>query len=180
MFIVRGNNALSFVQTHWHPTRYLHQKLPPRSLFTFFLNLLLSVCEVGHEGESGKVKVERVEFSGGEEDGIFKFSLLYHSSHKIPFGVAPTQQTLTCKNISFSYAFCIFILSKYRRHMSSLSKLDQTHLLEQLAHIGLHETDAIIYLASLRLGACTISQLTDQTKLNRITIHDSVGRLIEK
>lgn len=57
---------------------------------------------------------------------------------------------------------------------------NQQNLLTQLKEIGLQETDAQIYLASIRMGACSIGQLTSQTKINRITVHDSVGRLVNK
>ena len=60
------------------------------------------------------------------------------------------------------------------------SNLSQENLLKQLNAIGLHDTDAQVYLASIRMGACTIGQLTTQTKINRITVHDCVGRLINK
>jgi len=46
--------------------------------------------------------------------------------------------------------------------------------------LGLGETDAHIYLASVRIGACSINQLSSKTGINRVTTHDSVGRLIEK
>jgi sugar-specific transcriptional regulator TrmB len=60
------------------------------------------------------------------------------------------------------------------------TSLNQENLLKQLNAIGLHDTDAQVYLASIRMGACTIGQLTTQTKINRITVHDCVGRLIER
>lgn len=55
-----------------------------------------------------------------------------------------------------------------------------TSLIEQLRSIGLAETDAQVYLASIHLGACTIGQITSKTKINRITTHDSVARLISR
>jgi hypothetical protein len=57
----------------------------------------------------------------------------------------------------------------------------KTHtLVSQLQKIWLRDTDSKIYLASITLWACTIKQLTEHTQVNRITVHDSVGRLIEK
>lgn len=57
---------------------------------------------------------------------------------------------------------------------------NQQNILTQLKEIGLQETDAQIYLASIKIGACSIGQLTSQTRINRITVHDSVGRLVSK
>jgi len=59
-------------------------------------------------------------------------------------------------------------------------QLQEKQLLAQLQKIGLHETDAKVYLASIHLGACTINQLTKHTKINRITVHDSTKRLVQK
>ncbi|HMY80789.1 MAG TPA: hypothetical protein PLW93_03610 [Candidatus Absconditabacterales bacterium] len=53
-------------------------------------------------------------------------------------------------------------------------------LVDQLGALGFGETDTHIYLASIRMGACTINQLSSQTGINRVTTHDSVGRLIAK
>jgi len=72
----------------------------------------------------------------------------------------------------------LYLLKQYR-HMI-LFPQDQQKLLQQLDKLWLHKTDAQIYLASIHIGACTINQLTSQTKINRITVHDSIGRLIEK
>ena len=55
---------------------------------------------------------------------------------------------------------------------------NEQQLLTQLRKIWLHDTDAEIYLTSLRLGACTIRQLTEQTNIHRVTVHDAVARLI--
>ncbi len=71
-------------------------------------------------------------------------------------------------------------MSNNNRHMSSSYKFHQKKLISQLKKIWLNETDAKIYLFSIHIGACTIKQLTDQSSINRITVHDSVGRLIEK
>lgn len=62
----------------------------------------------------------------------------------------------------------------------TMKKISSETIIHHLEEIWLHHTDAEVYLASIRLGACTINQLTTQTKINRITVHDSVGRLIEK
>lgn len=64
--------------------------------------------------------------------------------------------------------------------MKTTSKLNDPQLLAQLEKIGLHSTDASIYLASIHIGACTINQLTEHSWYHRITTHDSVGRLISK
>lgn len=56
---------------------------------------------------------------------------------------------------------------------------DQT-ILEQLRTIGLAETDALVYMTCIHLGACSVGQLTTKTKINRVTVHDSVARLIHK
>lgn len=53
-------------------------------------------------------------------------------------------------------------------------------LIDHLRNIWLSETDAHVYLSSVRLGAWSINQLTENTKINRITVHDSVARLITK
>jgi hypothetical protein len=47
--------------------------------------------------------------------------------------------------------------------MKNQHKLADPHLLKQLEKIGLHSTDAEVYLASIHIGACTINQLTDNT-----------------
>lgn len=51
---------------------------------------------------------------------------------------------------------------------------------QNLQKLWLHPTDAQIYINSLSLGACTVTQLADQLNLNRVTTHDAVERLIEK
>lgn len=61
-----------------------------------------------------------------------------------------------------------------------LSTQDTNTIITQLKKIWLKETDATIYLASITLWACTIKQITQHTNTNRITTHDSVGRLIKK
>lgn len=74
----------------------------------------------------------------------------------------------------------IFILSKSFRHMKTNKKLTDPHLLEQLEKIGLGETDALVYLASIHIWACSLGQLSTHTWINRITTHDSVWRLLAK
>jgi hypothetical protein len=59
-------------------------------------------------------------------------------------------------------------------------KKNNQMILEQLRNIGLAETDALAYMTSIHLGACSVGQLTTKTKINRITVHDSVARLISK
>lgn len=53
-------------------------------------------------------------------------------------------------------------------------------ILIALQQLWLHPTDAQIYLTSLSLGACTVIQIADQLKLNRVTAHDAVQRLIDR
>lgn len=70
-------------------------------------------------------------------------------------------------------------MSKKNRHMST-KKINHNRLISQLKKIGLNETDAEVYLASIHIWAASIKDLTTHTKLHRITTHDSVWRLIEK
>lgn len=64
--------------------------------------------------------------------------------------------------------------------MKRNKKLNDPHILKQLKKLWLNETDAHIYLSSIHIWACSIGQLTTHTWINRITIHDSVWRLIKK
>lgn len=81
---------------------------------------------------------------------------------------------------SFLLYLSHLFMSIYYRQMKTEHKLTDPHLLSQLEKIGLHTTDASLYLASIHLWACTINQLSTQTWLHRITVHDSVARLITK
>ncbi|HLD17620.1 MAG TPA: helix-turn-helix domain-containing protein [Patescibacteria group bacterium] len=51
---------------------------------------------------------------------------------------------------------------------------------KQLKAFGLGDTDAKIYLLSLQLGPSTVQELAKMNRLNRVTVHSAVERLIEK
>ena len=57
---------------------------------------------------------------------------------------------------------------------------ENKNVVKLLENIWLNTTDAEVYLASIHLGASTIKQLTTHTQQNRITVHDSVWRLVQK
>jgi sugar-specific transcriptional regulator TrmB len=53
-------------------------------------------------------------------------------------------------------------------------------IVKALIQLGIHETDAQLYLVGLQLGASTVIQLATASGINRITAHDSVQRLLHR
>lgn len=64
--------------------------------------------------------------------------------------------------------------------MTSISTPDLHRIKTTLGKLGLIESEIEIFLLWLQLGATSIAQLAEQTKMNRITVHEIVGRLIKK
>jgi DNA-binding MarR family transcriptional regulator len=62
-----------------------------------------------------------------------------------------------------------------------LSSIDHEIQLKQtLADLGLGESEITILLLSHRLGASSIGQLAEESRMGRITVHEIVRRLITK
>lgn len=53
-------------------------------------------------------------------------------------------------------------------------------VINSLLELWLWESDCIIYLLWLEIGASTVVQLADESGIHRVTVHDIVGRLVEK
>lgn len=64
--------------------------------------------------------------------------------------------------------------------MKQLAAPDLHRITSTLGKLGLIESETEIFLLWLQLGASSIAQLAEQTKMNRITVHEIVGRLIKK
>lgn len=53
-------------------------------------------------------------------------------------------------------------------------------LTKSLIELWFHESECLIYLLGLEMWASTVVQLSEELGMNRVTVHDIVGRLIEK
>ncbi len=49
-----------------------------------------------------------------------------------------------------------------------------------LGELGFSKNESKVYLALLELGACTVTQISSKTKINRTNIYDCLNKLIEK
>lgn len=49
-----------------------------------------------------------------------------------------------------------------------------------LTQLGLVESEIQVFFAGLERGASTIKQLSEDTKLGRITVHEIIRRLIKR
>ena len=56
----------------------------------------------------------------------------------------------------------------------------QQKLTNSLIELWLGESDCVIYLLGLEMGASTVVQLADESGIHRVTVHDIVGRLVDK
>ncbi len=82
-----------------------------------------------------------------------------------------------CIEISIVYNYNkLLYLCRYIADIKNNTDL----IVKNLQLLWLHSTDAQIYIASLWMGACTVVQLADDLKLNRVTTHDAIQRLIKR
>lgn len=58
--------------------------------------------------------------------------------------------------------------------------VSQQKITQSLMQLGFGESDCIVYLLWLEMGASTVVQLAEESGLNRVTVHDIVWRLIDK